>query len=231
MKKIITLTLVVVLGASAYAKTLAELRAELPEYKNDVSVIKARQAFFIENKADCFREFNAWKVSPEAKLTYAEIFLRKDAELLKTRDLVGGTYSWYGTELEVDDEVALKLNAESFIRHNSEKYATIKANGWKVGSYELSTAERFAMAFYAEDNDYILANPDKLEKFSKTWLENNVSRVKKLLLKYPDINKAKEFCNAYESAMLLKGCDSGVDAIKAIGKFLTERILDAKISK
>ncbi len=232
MKKLLIALFAVALGVSAYAKTLAELCAEVPEYKNDASVVKARQAFFNENKADCIREFNAWKVTPNAKLTGSEISALNNAELLKTRDLVGGTYSWFGAELEVDDEVAVKLNKESFIRHNSEKYATIKANGWKVGNYELMTAERFTLAFYSDDGDYILSNPDKLEKFTKTWLEINVTRVKKLLLKCADINKAKEFCNAYERAMLLKNCTTDkIETIKLVGKFLTERLLDAKITR
>ena len=55
-----------------------------------------------------------------------------------------------------------------------------------------------------------------------------------MLLRSSDFAAAKKFCTAYECEMLVKGANADNAAlvkIKTVGKYLTERLLDAKIAK
>ena len=60
MKKYIITILALAVAATGFAKTLAELKAELPAYSDNKEVRAARLAYIKENAADFLREFNAW---------------------------------------------------------------------------------------------------------------------------------------------------------------------------
>ena len=237
MKKIITILSALTLAVCAYAKTLDEMLAEIPPYQNDASTRAARLAYMEENKADILREFDSWKVKDIAKfypndaanksLTEAQ---RIEAD--KLRAFFCGFYWIYGAELDVPDNTAIRMAVGQFCRlSSSEKYTAIKSAGFKIDGVEISNAMKFTLASYFKDSEYILANADKLENIDKNGLSYIAPTLKKIILSTSDIEKAKAFCNAYEKAMLIKGCTDNVDSIKAVGKYLTERILDAKITK
>ncbi len=228
------LLLAVTMCVSVFAKTITELYAELPKPPTDPVVVKARVAYFAEHKTDFKREFDSWKTTENAKVPRVNLEKLPTAECEKektTRETLRGFYVLYGAELECLDVVAYNLADSFFFKHNPSKYKECKENNWKIDNVEIPIAIRLILACQNKDADFVFANSDKLPLLSKITLQENVVNVKKMLLSAQDIQKAKEFCNAYECEILLKNCDKGLDTIKAVGKFLTERILDSKITK
>jgi len=236
MKKIIISILALACGVCAYAKTLDEMLAEIPAYQNDASTRAARLAYMEENKADILREFDAWKVKDIAKF-YPNAAANKSLteaqriEADKLRAFFCGFYWIYGAELDVPDNTAIRMAIGQFCKlGGAEKYAKIKADGFKLDGVDISAGSRLILAAYNNDVEYIFANAALLDQLDKGGLSYLVPFLKKILLSASDLDKAKAFCNAYERAMLLKNC-SDTEAIKNINKYLTERILDAKIVK
>lgn len=235
MKKII-ISIFALACATGFAKTADELLAEMPAFQDDASVRAARLAYMEENKADFLREFDAWKVKDIAKFRSDEgvnksLSEEQRAEADKLRSLFCGFYWIYGAELEVPDNVGVRLALGQFCHLcSAEKYAQIKTGGFKLDGVEMSSGAKLILAASKNDAEYVFANSALLDKLDKGGLEYLVPFLKKILLNASDLDKAKAFCNAYERAMLLKECGN-TDSIKSIGKYLTERILDAKIAK
>lgn len=236
MKNIVISMLALAFCAVANAKTLAELAAECPKYiPGNAEARQERLAYFEANKADYTAAFDAWKTSENSKLTNAELGSGNvDPDTAKSereiREALMGFFIIYGAELKYPDLQGLNMNAVWFFKHNPSKYEQVKSSGWKIDGKEISPALRMLVALSQNDFQYAFANIDSLGMLPPVFLTENVGIVKKMLLSASDLAKAKEFCNAFEKAMILKNCTDGIDTIKTVGKYLTEKILENKIT-
>ncbi len=235
MKKIIITTLALACGLGAYAKTLAELKAEMPAY----TVRAARRAYMAENKADFVREFDAWKNTNAAKFFLGEpqnAALTDEQKKLavENRAFFRAVYWVLSRELDVPANTALRLVPQVYFAENPDAWDKIKADGYKVDGVAMPETLITGCAFAARDEAWLFANADRLASIPLSGLVSYAEDVRKMLLRSSDFAAAKKFCTAYECEMLVKGANADNAAlvkIKTVGKYLTERLLDAKIAK
>lgn len=239
MKKIIITTLALACGLGAYAKTLAELKAEMPAYQDNDTVRAARRAYMAENKTDFVREFDAWKSTNAAKFFLGEpqnAALTDEQKKLavENRAFFRAVYWVLSRELDVPANTALRLVPQVYFAENPTAWDKIKADGYKVDGVAMPETLITGCAFAARDEAWLFANADRLAAIPLAGLVSFAEDTRKMLLRSSDFAAAKKFCTAYECEMLVKGADADNAAlvkIKTVGKYLTERLLDAKIAK
>ncbi|MBE6412799.1 MAG: hypothetical protein E7036_09665 [Opitutales bacterium] len=224
MKKIIITIITFAFGVGAFAKTLNELVAEMPKFTNVTTAeITARMEYTQANKSDFVRELRAYSAS---ELATKKTYELTDAEKV-IRETLAPAYYAYGRELEIADIVGIRIAVALWWQLNGEDaYERIKTNGWKVDGIDLTTAEKRALAFLANDFDVIASM--NLTGVSKTALLHNVVKVKRLLLNTSELTKAKKFCRDYQKAMLDSGISDSSDefkSLKAIEDYLNRGIL------
>lgn len=239
MKRIIIAIFALACGFGAYAKTLAELKAEMPAYQDNDTVRAARRAYMAENKADFVREFDAWKNTNAAKFFLGEpqnAALTDEQKKLavENRAFFGVVYWVLSRELDVPANTALRLVPQVYFAENPDAWDKIKADGYKVDGVAMPETLITGCAFAARDESWLFANADRLSAIPLAGLVSYAEDVRKMLLRSSDFAAAKKFCTAYECEMLVKGANADNAAlvkIKTVGKYLTERLLDAKIAK
>lgn len=234
MKKIIIATLALVCGLGAYAKTTDELVAEYRALDSSENVRQARLDYVRENIADVRAAWQTEKNSPFVKLNYGAsaewAALSAEGKQAKNymRSLFCQLYKIDG-DIDAPADVKLSLNWYVYIRGNSDAWAAIKADGYKVNGASVSETFAFEIAVGIGDIEAAYKFRDALKTRSAQWLDGKCEAVRRMCLYAEDTDKAKAVCNAYENAMLMKNC-AGTDKIQAVGKVLTARIVDAKIS-
>ena len=223
MKKIIITVVALTLGVCAFAKTLDTLVAEMPKGTKTRVDLDARSAYVEANKDDFVRELKSYSAS--------ELATKKQSELtdneMQIRNTLAPAYFAYGSEIGVANIVGIRINTTLFLMLNGiEAYEKIKAGAWIVDGVKLTNAEKRAMAFWAKDFDVVCEVG--VAGMSKNALVSNVKKVKPLLLNAKDQAKAKEFCRAYQGAMLSSGVSDSSDeykTMKAIEDYLNRGIL------
>ncbi len=235
MKKILITIFAVALAASAFAKTALELETEFKALNNDWRV---QTAWAKQNTADLKTAWAEFKASP-LSLMYSNpqchtAFEKLDNAGKESLELRRAMYAFYyaqiGEEFDASDEQKIAINAPRFFRNNPEKLATIKSAGWVIDGIKISNWTRLHVAFTIGDEELIYDVRDAFGQLSQNILDENVSKMRKLLLGMRDVAKAKEICNCYENAMLIKECVN-IEKIQTVGKALTARIIDNKIGK
>ncbi len=235
MKKILITIFTVALAASAFAKTALELEAEFKALNNDWSV---QTAWARQNTSDLKTAWAEFKTSPLSLLhsnpkfhTALEKLDDASKESLEAkRAMYAFYYAQVGEDFDASDEQKISINAPRFFRNNPDKLATIKSAGWIINGTQISPFVRLHVAFTIGDETLIYDVRNVFEMLSREILDDNVSQIRKLLLGMKDTEKAKDICNCYENAMLIKECVNTAK-IQAVGKALTARIIDKKIGK
>lgn len=237
MKKIIIATLALVCGLGAYAKTLAELKAELPAYSGNKEVRAARLAYIKGNAADFLREFNAWAGTNAAKFYGSEepnsqMTEAQKAEAVEMRKFFCAVY-WVlepdcpaNTGLRLVPQVYIK-NAESV---NPTYYRDLKAAGFEIDGVKLPAMVQIQVAAICGDLDYF-ANLD-WKNVDVDGLFAAAGAAKKMLVVADDVYKAAAVCAEYKRALILNGAatDSPMLAeIRTAEMFLNEAILNKQI--
>ena len=235
MKKYIIATLALVCGLGAYAKTTDELVAEYRALDSAENVRQARLDYVRENIADVRAAWQVQKGSPFVKLNYGAsaewAALSAEGKQAKNymRSLFCQLYKLDG-DIDAPADVKLSLNWYVFVRGNSDAWANIKADGYKINGAELSETFALEIAIGIGDIDAAYKFRDALKTRSAQWLDNRCESVRRMCLYAEDVDKSKAVCNAYENAMLMKNC-AGTEKIQTVGKVLTARVVDAKIAK
>ena len=235
MKKYIVSILALACAATGFAKTTDELVAEYRALDSSENVRQARLDYVRENIADVRAAWQTQKNSPFVKLNYGAsaewAALTAEGKQAKNymRSLFCQLYKLDG-DIDAPADVKLSLNWYAYIRGNSDAWAAIKADGYKVNGAELSETFACEIAIGIGDIDAAYKFRDALKTRSAQWLDNKCEAVRKMCLYAEDTDRAKAVCNAYENAMLIKNC-AGTEKIQAVGKVLTARIVDAKIAK
>lgn len=234
MKKYIIAIIAVACSVAAYAKTTDELVAEYRALDSSENVRSARLNYVRENIADVRAAWQTEKNSPFVKLNYGASaeWAALSAEAKQTKNYMRSLFcQLYKLDGDIDApaDVKLSLNWYVYVRGNSDAWAAIKADGYKVNGAELSETVALEIAIGVGDIDAAYKFRDALKTRSAAWLDAKCEAVRKMCLYAEDVDKAKAVCNAYENAMLMKNC-AGTEKIQAVGKVLTARIVDSKIS-
>jgi len=139
-------------------------------------------------------------------------------------------YAQLGESFEASDVQKAAVNAARFFANNPDKLASAKSADWTIDGYKLPSHAVINTAFTLKDANLLYEMRNSFSVLGGSGLAGRIADVRRLLLEMPDIEKAKEICNAYENAMLI--CNAPrLEEIQAVGKTLTARILDSKISK
>ena len=223
IKKLITITAALVIGAGAFAKTLSELSGELKLLKDwDTKVAWANA-----NAADIEATFG------EVKTLIAANGNAYSAE----KEVCGFAYlAGACTVPAATDWELCCLHSGKFIEVKSQSdptfYADLKAGGWKIGNKQLSAGQKVAMAYTIKDFDYFVEN-NSPEVFEVMYIDRWVAKwLAKNLLSMGDAAKAKSICNNIVAVLIVRdNADEQLKTMQNCGKELTARALDAKIIK
>ena len=237
MKKIIIATLALACGLGAYAKTLAELKAELPEYSDSKEVRAARLAYINANSEDLLREFNAWAGTNAAKFYAGEapnagMTEAQKNEAAEMRKFFYGVY-WI-LEPDCPANVGLRLVPQVYIRAaervNASFYSDLKAAGFEIDGVKLPSLVQIRVAAICGDLDFF-ANLD-WDSADNDGLFAAVADAKRMLVRATDLDKAAGVCAEYKRALVLRGAATDSPAlaqIKTAEMFLNEAILNKQI--
>ena len=99
-----------------------------------------------------------------------------------------------------------------------------------MGGIEIPLWFGLEIGLSTRDIDTVYRYRDGILNRSAEWLDAKCEAVRRMCLYAADTAKAKAVCNEFENAMLLHDCQN-TEKIQAVGKALTARIIDAKISK
>lgn len=237
MKKIIITTLALVCGLGAYAKTLAELKAELPAYSDNKEVRAARLAYIKENAADFLREFNAWAGTNAAKFYGSEepnsqMTEAQKAEAVEMRKFFYAVY-WV-LEPDCPANTGLRLAPQLYIKNaesvNPTYYRDLKAAGFEIDGVKLPSLAQIRVAAICGDLDFF-ANLD-WDSADNGGLFAAAADAKRMLVRATDPDKAAGVCAEYKRALVLRGAASDsptLAEIKTAEMFLNEAILNKQI--
>ena len=235
MKKLMVSIIAIALGAAAFAKTDDEILSEFVSLENNWVV---QTAWAKANIEDLKTSWAAFKTTPFALLPsdgrYITAFNALDSANKKAvenkKSMYSYLYAQIGESFDATDVLKLSINAPRFCRNNPDKFAAIKKAGWIIDGVEISPSLRIHIGIVIEDYDVVYDNREAFSRFNKDSLDALVPQIRRALLSMSDASKAKEICNAFENAMLVRDC-ANTDKIQSVGKALTSRIVDAKISK
>lgn len=223
IKKLITITAALAIGAGAYAKTLSELSGEL-KLLNDWDT---KVAWANANAADIEAAF------PEVKKLIAANGNANSAE----KGVCGLAYlAGACTFPQATDWELCCLHSGKFVelktQSNPTFYSELKAGGWKIGDKQLSTGQKVNMAYTMKDFDFFVEN-NSPEVFETMYIDRWVSMwLTKNLLAMSDTAKAKSICNNIVAALIVRdNADAQLKTLQNVGKELTARALDNKIIK
>ena len=237
MKKYIITILALAVAATGFAKTLAELKAELPAYSENKEVRAARLAYIKENAADFLREFNAWADTNAAKFygfeePNSQMTEAQKAEAVEMRKFFYGVY-WI-LEPDCPANVGLRLVPQVYIkaaeRVNASFYSDLKAAGFEIDGVKLPSLVQIRVAAICGDLDFF-ANLD-WDSADNDGLFAAVADAKRMLVRATDLDKAAGVCAEYKRALVLRGAASDSPAlaqIKTAEMFLNEAILNRQI--
>ena len=195
MKKYIITILALAVAATGFAKTLAELKAELPAYSDNKEVRAARLAYIKENAADFLREFNAWAGTNAAKFYGFEEPNSQMTEAQKTEaaEMRKFFYAVYWVlEPDCPANTGLRLVPQLYIKNaegvNPTYYRDLKAAGWEIDGVKLPAVVQIQVAAICGDLDYF-ANLD-WKNVDGGGLFAAAHFAKKMLVAANDVDKA-----------------------------------------
>lgn len=234
MKKLIISIIAIALGAAAYAKTLDELTSEFKSLSSWAEQI----AWAGQNSDDLKTAWAAQKSQPAffangagaAQAAMASMEKQERETVSAQMKMFAYFYAQLGESFEASDVQKAAVNAARFFANNPDKLASAKSADWTIDGYKLPSHAIINTAFTLKDANLLYEMRNSFSVLGGSGLAGRIADVRRLLLEMPDIEKAKEICNAYENAMLI--CNAPrLEEIQAVGKTLTARILDSKISK
>ena len=223
MKKLIVSILALTFTVGVFAKSLDQLVAEIPKGWSTTPELNARKAYVEANKEDFIRELKIYMASDISKKPMSE--LSQNDQII--RRSFAPAYSMFASEINIPEIVGLRISPlRYFEMYGIEAYKKIKSADWKLDGFSLTQSEINTLAFKANDVEHILTSD--VSKWSGYGLKHWSEDVKKMLLNYPDAQKAKKFCRAYQSAMLSRKISASSKEYKemqAVEDYLNRGIL------
>ena len=220
MKKIITITLSIAFALGAFAKTQTELIAEF----KTLSTNKAKAMYVMENKADVLKVWNANKGSDLTKSDRLAYKYNSDEYILKL--MFAKLYDHSHTEMKASDLEVIYIESGVIGRTKDiDWYKSIKANGFVCEGKAISDRAKAHLICRFGDTDEVL----KLDM--KTYMSADYY-IKALQFAFLNIEpvKAKAICSEFEKCFILQNKEVPTQ-IKAVSKYLTQAILDLKLTK
>ena len=223
IKKLITITAALAIGAGAYAKTLSELSGELKALKG----WETRVAWANTNAAEIEAVFPEYKTLPESQTDGWTV----------EKDVCGYAYlAGACTFPQATDWELCCLHSGKFVELKTQSdptfYSELKAGGWKIGGKQITMRQKVSMAYTMRDFDFFVEN-NQPEVFEVMYIDGAVSKwLAKKLLSMTDTAKAKTICNNIVAALIVRdNADNYLKTMQNCGKELTARALDNKIIK
>ena len=220
MKKLITITLSIAFALGAFAKTQNEVVAEFKALTTN----KAKIEYVATNKDDILK---IWQANKNSNITQSDIStfkLGSDERILK--DIFAKLYDKCYAEMNASDIETIYIDSGVIIYTKSnEWYDSLKANNFVCDGKQISERAKAHLICRFNDVDEILKlNP-------KTYM-NNAFYIKGLQYALLNIEpvRAKAICSEVEKAFVLKNTNVPTQ-IRAVSKYLTQAILDAKLTK
>ena len=220
MKKAITILLSTAFAFCAFAKTQAELVAEFKALTTN----KAKVEYVATNKADILKVWHANKDSTITQSDIATFKLNSDERALK--DMFAKLYDKYHSEMNASDIETIYIDSGVIIYTKSnEWYDALKADNFSYNGKPISERAKAHLVCRFQDVDEILKlNP-------KTYMNNAfyIKGLQNALLNIDPV-RAKAICSEVEKCYILNG-QSVPTKFKAVSKYLTQAILDAKLTQ
>ena len=220
MKKLITITLSIAFALCAFAKTQTELIAEFKA----LSTNKAKAMYVMENKADVLKVWNTNKGSDLTKTDRLAYKYNSDEYILKL--IFAKLYDHSHTEMNASDLEVIYIESGVISKTKDlDWYESIKANGFVCEGKAISERAKAHLVCRFNDVNEVL----KLNMKTYMYSAHYVKALQFALLNIEPV-KAKAICSEFEKLFILNN-QSVPTQIKAVSKYLTQKILDAKIIK
>lgn len=218
MKKILITLFTLFFGISMYAKDLNQLLSEYPAN----GTRGQKYIYTATNKDDLATAFNSFKNSAIALVPYKQN--ATDAEKEEANKLYSLFNTWYvqfyGETNGVPDLVSFRLSAWVYCV-KLDKYAELKANGWKIGNVSIKKNQILSAALESKDFDTAIAViPMSGDAVDICW-----PLIKKVVLRETTTDKGIQILNLCETEMLMKGLKTNIEECQSIKKALTMRKL------
>lgn len=218
MKKLLITITTIFLGVAIYAKDINQLLSEYP-----VNGTRGQKYVYTNNnKEDLAVAFNSFKNSAIAMVPYKNN--ATDAEKEEANKLYSLFNTWYvqfyGETNDVPDLVSLRLSVWVYCV-KLDKYAELKANGWKIGNVSIKKNQMLSAALESKDFDTAIAIiPMSGDAVDICW-----TLIKKVVLRETTTDKGIQILNLCETEMLMKGLKTNLEECQNIKKALTMRKL------
>lgn len=220
MKKIITITLSIAFALGAFAKTQTELIAEFKALTTN----KAKAMYIIENKADVLKVWNANKGSDLTKSDRLAYKHNSDEYILKL--MFAKLYDHSYAEMNASDLEVIYIESGVISRTKDiDWYKSIKANGFVCEGKTISERAKAHLICRFGDTDEVL----KLNIKTYMSADYYIKALQFALLNIEPV-KAKAICSEFEKCFILQNKEVPTQ-IKAVSKYLTQAILDLKLTK
>ena len=220
MKKLITITLSIAFALGAFAKTQTEVIAEFKALTTN----KAKIEYVANNKDDILK---IWQANKNSNITQSDIStfkLGSDERVLK--DIFAKLYDRYYAEMNASDIETIYIDSGVIIYTKSQEwYDELKASNFTINGNTISERAKAHLVCRFKDVDEIL-------KLNATTYMYNAFYIKGLqyALLNTEPEKAKSICREFEKCFILQNKEVPTQ-IKAVSKYLTQSILDLKLTK
>lgn len=218
MKKLLITITTIFLGVSIYAKDINQLLSEFPVN----GTRRQKYVYTATNKDDLATAFDSFKKSDIALIPYKQN--ATEAEKNEANKLYSLFNTWYvqfyGETNDVPDLVSLRLSVWVYCV-KLDKYAELKANGWKIGNVLIKKNQILSAALESKDFDTAVdVIPMSGGAVDICW-----SLIKKAVLRETTTDKGIQILNLCETEMLMKGLKTNLEECQNIKKALIMRKL------
>jgi hypothetical protein len=235
MKKYIITILLGVAGLQLFAKNIDELATEFKDINSNWQIATQWASENVKDLQNAWLEFKKTPYTNNFSNEFSLAISKLDKEQKENINLKRSMFSYYyaqvNEKMDASNQEKFSINCIRFLKNNGNELKKLKNENYaSFEGYTLSYNFRLYLSFSFNDLNGLYANKDNFDKFSKEILESNVEKLRIMLLNTRDIKMAKEICNAYENAMILKDCNN-LEKIQIVNKVLTSRLIDTKVSK
>ncbi len=244
MKKIIIALATLALALSAHAKDVNALLTEFKAITAPTSqeLMQAQLAYVDANKADVITAFDAWKNTPQALFRSREEAQEKLGSLDKAKDstklhlMFARLYDSQFAVMDCSDAVAWNLGSSAVCRKYPKSwYEEIKANKWIIDGLDFSSKKVQRMLNFKDFDAFYALSYDDVKNlkshYFQMWFKVNIKKALNAQTT-SEIESAKALCSKIETDFILKQDFENpiLKQVQAIGKALTSRLVDKKIS-
>lgn len=220
MKKLLLLTLTAFIALTSYAKTQQEI---ISEYKA-LSTNKAKAIYVYQNKDDILK---VWKANQNTKLTTNSITsFKTNSDERTLKNIFAKLYDCNADNMNASDiEVVYIQSGKIKDTKSVEWYNQIKADGFKINNTSIAEYDKVHLICRFLDDEEVL----KVDMSKYYTADFYIKALQNALLNI-DAVEAKKICSKLEKLYIVNDRTTP-DRVKALSKYLTQAILDSKLTK